>query len=114
MTIELLLANFDHLAEAPTGIPKLRELILQWAVRGKLVPQGPDDEPASELLEKIQAEKQRLIAEGSIRKSKPLPPIKPDETPYELPINWKWVRLGEWGDWGAGATPNRSNPEYWR
>ncbi len=112
MTIDLLLANFDRLADAPNGIPKLRELIFQLAVRGKLVPQDPNDEPASELLKRIRIEKQRLIADGEIRKPKPLPLIDPDEIRYVLPRNWEWARLGEWGDWGAGATPNRSRSEY--
>jgi len=97
MKIHTLLANFDRLAEAPHGIHKLRELILQLAVRGKLVPQDPNDEPASELLKKIQVEKQHLIAEGLIRKRKPLPSIKPEERLQELPASWEWVRLGEVG-----------------
>ena len=61
----------------------LRQAILQLAVRGKLVPQDPSDEPASELLKKIAAEKARLVADGKIRKQKPLPPIDPDDVPYE-------------------------------
>jgi type I restriction enzyme S subunit len=97
MNVETFLANFGHLAEAPNGIPKLRELILQLAVRGKLVPQDSNDEPASELLKKIQVEKQHLIAEGLIRKRKPLPSIKPEERLQELPAGWEWVRLGEVG-----------------
>jgi type I restriction enzyme S subunit len=76
------------------GIKKLRELILELAVRGKLVPQDPNDEPASELLKRIQAEKATLIAEGKIKKDKPLAPIAEKEQPFELPRGWKWVRLG--------------------
>ena len=76
------------------GIKKLRELILELAVRGKLVPQNPDDEPASELLKKIDAEKAKLIAEGKIKKQKKLPEISEDEKPFELPEAWEWVRLG--------------------
>jgi type I restriction enzyme S subunit len=67
------------------GIKKLRELILELAVRGKLVPQDASDEPASVLLEKIAEEKQRLIDEGKIKKQKVLPEINEDEKPYELP-----------------------------
>jgi type I restriction enzyme S subunit len=77
------------------GIKKLRELILELAVRGKLVPQDPSDEPASELLKKNQVEKAKLIAEGKIKKEKPLPPISEDEKPFDLPIGWQFVRLGE-------------------
>jgi type I restriction enzyme S subunit len=76
------------------GIKKLRELILELAVRGKLVPQDPNDEPASELLKRIQAEKAKLIAEGKIKKDKPLAPITEEEKPFDLPVGWEWVRLG--------------------
>jgi type I restriction enzyme S subunit len=62
---------------------------------GKLVPQDPNDEPASELLKRIQAEKSKLIAEGKIKKDKPLAPITDEEKLFELPVNWKWVKLGE-------------------
>lgn len=77
------------------GIKKLRELILELAVRGKLVPQDPSDEPASVLLERIAAEKAKLIKEGKVKKSKPLPEIGEDEKPFELPQGWEWVRLGD-------------------
>jgi type I restriction enzyme S subunit len=76
------------------GIKKLRELILELAVRGKLVPQDANDEPASELLKRIQAEKAKLLAEGKIKKGKPLPPITEDERPFELPQGWNLERLG--------------------
>ena len=75
------------------GIKKLRELILELAVRGKLVPQDPDDEPASVLLKRIQAEKARLIAEGKIKKEKSLPEISDDEKYFALPNGWEWSRL---------------------
>ena len=75
------------------GIKKLRELILELAVRGKLVPQDESDEPASELLKRIATEKAKLIAEGKIKKSKPLAEITDDEKPFELPTGWEWVRL---------------------
>lgn len=76
------------------GIKKLRELILELAVRGKLVPQDPNDEPASELLKRIAAEKAELVKQGKIKKQKPLPEISEDEKPFELPVGWKWVRFG--------------------
>lgn len=76
------------------GIKKLRELILELAVRGKLVPQDPNDEPASELLKRIAAEKAELVKQGKIKKQKPLPEISEDEKPFELPKGWEWVRLG--------------------
>ncbi|HEI9781582.1 TPA: restriction endonuclease subunit S [Serratia marcescens] len=75
------------------GIKKLRELILELAVRGKLVPQDPNDEPASELLKRIAAEKAELVKQGKIKKQKPLPEISEDEKPFELPVGWEWVHL---------------------
>lgn len=91
----LLTDNLPLLAGAPNGIKKLRELILELAVRGKLVPQDPSDEPASELLKRIAEEKARLVAEGKIKKQKLLGAIAEDEKPYELPVSWDWVRLPE-------------------
>lgn len=77
------------------GIKKLRELILELAVRGKLVPQDPNDEPASELLKRIAAEKAELVKQGKIKKQKPLPEISEEEKPFELPVGWEWVALQE-------------------
>jgi type I restriction enzyme S subunit len=94
MTPEQFFAEFAHIADAPNGVQKLRELILQLAVRGKLVPQDPTDEPAAKLLERIQAEKAKLVKEKKIRNSEPLPPINEDEIPYDLPGGWQWARLG--------------------
>lgn len=83
------------------GIKKLRELILELAVRGKLVPQDPNDEPASELLKRIAAEKAELVKQGKIKKQKPLPEISEEEKPFELPVGWEWVRMDHVGhDWG--------------
>lgn len=104
-----LLPNFEHLfattAQAPGGVARLRELILTLAVQGKLVAQDPSDEPASELLKKIRAEKDRLIAEGKIKKDKPLAEITDEEKPFELPVGWEWVKLGEITNYG---TPNKA------
>tara|TARA_R110000851_G_scaffold67191_4_gene151660 strand:+ start:49892 stop:51760 length:1869 start_codon:yes stop_codon:yes gene_type:complete len=77
------------------GIKKLRELILELAVRGKLVPQDVNDEPASVLLERIAAEKAQLVKEGKLKKQKPLPVICDDEKPFEVPNGWVWLRLNE-------------------
>jgi len=105
--------HLDLIAAAPDGIQKLRGLILELAVRGKLVPQDPNDEPASELLKRIAKERTRLEAEGAGRKSKATPLVGEDEQPFALPNGWAWVRLGQIGDWGAGATPLRSNFRYY-
>ncbi|HOX31454.1 MAG TPA: restriction endonuclease subunit S [Spirochaetales bacterium] len=90
-----LLKNFDLVAASPEGIAQLRKYILELAVRGKLVPQDTSEEPASVLLEKIKAEKARLVKEGKIKAPKELPEIGEEEKPYELPRGWEWVRLGE-------------------
>ena len=87
--------NFDLLYDNVENVTKLRKAILQLAVQGKLVPQDPNDEPASVQLEKIKAEKERLIKEGKIKKEKPLPPIKKEETPFDIPQEWEWARIGE-------------------
>ena len=96
---------------------KLRQKILDLAIHGKLVPQDPNDEPASVLLERIKAEKERLIKEGNIKRSKK--PAKTSDTPhyenvpFEVPDNWVWMTLGEVGTWQSGGTPSRSNKTYY-
>jgi type I restriction enzyme, S subunit len=92
-TMMLLERHFDAAFAAPDGIKKLRELILTLAMQGKLVPQDPNDEPASELLKAIELEKQRLVKEGKIKQSKPLPKIRLNDTPYKLPKGWEWAKL---------------------
>ncbi|WP_018174027.1 restriction endonuclease subunit S [Thioalkalivibrio sp. ALJ9] len=96
-----------------TGINKLRELILELAVRGRLVEQDPNDEPASVLLQRIAEEKARLEQEGNIKRPRHLPPIDITETPFSIPNNWQYTRLNEIGCWGSGATPKRSNEAYY-
>ncbi len=93
------------------GIKKLRELILELAVRGLLVPQDHSDEPASELFKKIAAEKARLAKDGKIKKQKALPPIDDKETPFELPGGWGWARLGEVG---IVASSSRVHKKEWQ
>ncbi len=76
-------------------LKRLRQQIQQDAIQGKLVPQNPDDEPAGKLLERIKAEKELLVKQKKIKKEKPLPPIKPEEIPFEIPKNWVWCKLGD-------------------
>src|SRR6185436_9635298 len=95
MTLNLLFDHFDHLITRPGDLPRLNQAILQLAVQGQLVTQDPMDEPASELLKRIRAEKERLLLTGQLRRDIPLPPIGKDEIPYELPKGWVWVRLGD-------------------
>ena len=90
----MLTKHFDRIAYAKDAIPRLKRFILDLAVRGKLLPQDPHDEPASELLKKIAKEKKKLIAEGKIKKEKPLPDISKEEKPFEVPRGWEWVRVG--------------------
>lgn len=92
----------------------LRQKILDLAIHGKLVPQDPNDEHASVLLERIRAEKEQLIKEGKIKKQKETKATcgKPNY-PFELPNGWVWTTLGEIGNWQSGATPSRLNKEYY-
>lgn len=76
-------------------VKQLRQAFLREAMQGQLVPQDENDEPASVLLKKIKAEKERLVKEGKIKKQKPLPPITEEEIPFGIPENWAWCRLGE-------------------
>lgn len=109
----LLTDNLPLLAGAPNGIKKLRELILELAVRGKLVPQDPNDEPASELLKRIAEQKARLVAESKIRKQKPLAKIADQEKPFVIPTDWEWVRLDSLlQKIGAGSTPLGGKQAY--
>ena len=94
MTPRDLIAAFEKVAEAPDGVKRLRELVLQLAVRGKLVPQDPEDQPASVLLERIAEEKARLVKTNDLRTQKALPPVKAAECPYQVPHNWAWCRFG--------------------
>ncbi len=109
----MLLSNLEILATAPGGVAKLRELILTLAVQGKLVPQDPTDEPASVLLQKIRAEKDRLMAEGKIKRDKPLAEIAEEEKPFELPMGWEWVRLGEITNYGTTTKVEKLQPDTW-
>jgi type I restriction enzyme, S subunit len=93
MNAERLLAHYEKIADAPGAIPRLRRFVLDLAVRGKLVPQEPNDEPASELLKRIAVEKARLAKVGEIRRPKALPAV--DEAPFDIPAAWRWTRIRE-------------------
>ncbi len=92
---ERIAEHFDTLFTTEHSVDQLKQTILQLAVMGKLVPQNPDDEPASVLLEKIAAEKEQLVKDGKIKKQKASPEIGEDEKPFDLPDGWEWVRLGD-------------------
>lgn len=105
--------HFDTLFTTEASIDALKQTILQLAVMGKLVPQDPNDEPASELLKRIAQEKAQLVKDGKIKKPKPLPPISDEEKPFELPDGWVWCRINDISTVGTGATPSRDEPKYW-
>ena len=96
---------------------QLKNSILQWAIQGKLVPQDPNDEPASVLLEKIRAEKTRLVKEGKLKKKDlEVKPISEDEIPFEIPKGWEWVRLGEISTYShtkKKVNASKANPHIW-
>lgn len=111
--------HFDTLFTTEPSIDALKQTILQLAVMGKLVPQDPNDEPASELLKRIEQEKAQLVKEGKIKKQKPLPPVSDEEKPFELPLRWEWCRIGEIianmdAGWSPACTPEPSpNENIW-
>ncbi|MCC6603773.1 MAG: restriction endonuclease subunit S [Anaerolineae bacterium] len=113
MTLELLLAEFDGLIQTPADVAKLNATILQWAVQGRLVLQCADDEPVQVLLKKIDADREKRIKARQIRRQNDLPEVEAGEQLFTIPKDWKWIRLGEIGDWGAGATPSRRKSEYY-
>jgi type I restriction enzyme S subunit len=96
MTTDRILAHL-----APGGVARLRQLILQLAVQGRLVEQDPDDEPASVLLDQMQAQRAQLIKAGIIGKARTTADGLPCEVPFAIPATWVWIRLGEvCHDWG--------------
>ncbi len=114
MNAEQLLTHFDRIANAPAAIPRLRRFILDLAVRGKLVEQDPNDEPASELLKRIAVEKENLLTAGKIRKSKPKL-VNASNIPFELPMSWKWTPLSNIFLYDAGVKrqPTTLNQKLW-
>ena len=95
MSIDLLFADFDRLIQSSESVHRLRRFILDLAVRGKLAPQDPNDEPASELLKRIAAEKGRLVKAGKIRKPKKAQLIDYSSLFFGAPLGWAWARLSE-------------------
>jgi type I restriction enzyme S subunit len=89
-------ASWEKLEHFNAKFPEdMRKSILQYAIQGKLVEQRPEEGTAEELYQQIQAEKQKLIKEGKIKKEKPLAEIAESEIPFDIPESWKWVKLGE-------------------
>lgn len=92
---------------------QFKKAVLNKAMRGELTTRLPEDGSADDLLKEIDDEKDRLIEEGKIKKQKSLPDIEDDEIPFEIPSNWKWVRMGNIVNLTIGKTPSRSNSDYW-
>ncbi len=112
MKLETFFEKFDLFADAPGAVVKMRELVLQLAVQGKLIDQLPSDEPATKLLEQVRKSKERLIKDRLIRRQE-TEPINDDTAPFLIPQSWVWTRLGEIGDWGSGSTPARGSHELY-
>lgn len=128
---EPLIVEYDKLEQQATKLDseiydKLKKSILQYAIQGKLVPQDSNDEPAAVLLERIRAEKKAQLGKKYVEsyiykgddncyyeKVGKNEPVLLENLPFDIPDSWCWARLGTIGDWGAGATPSRSNPEYY-
>lgn len=96
MTLETFFEKFDQFADAPGAVGKMRELVLELAVTGKLVAQDNRDEPASSLLESTASERAKLIAARKI-KSRPTSPVEAIEQPFDVPSSWAWARLSDVG-----------------
>jgi type I restriction enzyme S subunit len=108
-----LAPHFDLLLQTPADVDRLQQTLLTLAVKGRLVPQDPNDEPATELLKRIRAEKERMVAEGKIKREIPGAAIAPNELGYKLPWGWSALRLGDFGAIRGGATPSKTGPAYW-
>lgn len=115
MNAELLLQHYERIADAPDAIARLRRFVLDLAVRGKLVPQDPNDEPASALLKRITKEKMQLADAGKIRKPPALQNIDRADIPFPVPSTWMWVRVGGIFDYDAGIKrdPKELKPDLW-
>ena len=120
--IEELLPKVEEYGKAQEALDKLNEelperlkkSILQEAIEGRLVPQDPNDEPASVLLDKIRKEKAKLVKEGKLKKKDVVEtPVSEDEIPFKIPDNWTWARIGNVYKTTSGGTPEKGHPEYY-
>lgn len=104
MNADQWLDYYEQIADAPGAISRLRQFVMDLAVRGRLVEQDPNDEPVSELLDQIKTEQNQRVNNGKIRKAKPSPPI--EEPPFDLPDSWTWLPLGQTGNIFTGNSIN--------
>lgn len=108
-----LSSHFDTLFCTEDSIEQLKETILQLAIMGRLLEQDPKDEPANELVKRLQREKEKLSEEGKLKNQNILPEVKDHEKPFQIPDNWVWVRLGNiTNKIGSGSTPRGGNNSY--
>ena len=113
MNADHLLAHYERIADAPDAVARLRRFILDLAVRGKLLSQDPKDEPASEVLKRIEGRKVQLVKAGEVR-DKPSPAaVTDDAMPFDVPTTWRWVRFANIADFSAGRTPSRNDNSFW-
>lgn len=113
MDAQTFLDNFATIAEAPGGLQRLRELVLELAVRGQLVGQEPADASAAVLLDSMPARRDALVASGAIGRPRHPEGVAVDDPPHEIPASWAWVRLGDVGAVVGGGTPKSGEPAYW-
>lgn len=112
--VDCYAAAYEKLEQFNAKFPEdMKKSVLQYAIQGKLVEQRLEEGTGAELYKQMQAEKQRLIKEKKIKKEKTLVEITDDEIPFDIPETWIWIRVGDVGSWGSGATPPRTNPAYY-
>ncbi len=114
MSIEALFSDFDRLMQSPASVHRLRRFILDLAVRGKLVPQDPADEPAAALLKRIAKEKARLVKTKKIRRPRLIADGEDISSPFEIPTCWQWVRLDAVGAIVGGGTPSANEADNFK
>ncbi|MAX35508.1 MAG: hypothetical protein CME33_02945 [Gimesia sp.] len=114
MNVDTFLEQFGHLVDAPEGIKKLRELILNLAIRGKLVEQDPNDEPAKKLVERIKSEKRALIEQKVIKVSQSHTLRNTGIETHSIPEGWVWETLDEITSIGTGSTPSTGELKYYK
>ena len=113
MNCDRLLVQLDKLLITPDAVQRLRGFVLDLAVRGAFTSCQPSKDCSSGLLERIAAERARLIETGRLKARRAPAPVQPNEPPFPIPATWDWVRLGQIVDFSAGRTPSRNEPSYW-
>lgn len=109
----IFVRNLELLSEAAGGPTQLRRLVLAFAVRGALVPQRAMEGDGNSAVLRAKQNETELVSRGQLRRRAPHAAVEVDEQPFPIPRTWAWVRFGELGDWGAGATPARGNASYY-